>query len=270
MSTVTERIAQIKAEHVGQTGKRVLLVEGTDDVDAYRGFLTRKFLEWERTWHLEPAGSKSRVVQMAKVESTWLGIVDRDEWTNAEITKQCTQCPNLLILPRFCLESYLIDPDELWLAFPEKQRLKIPGGEAQFRQELMIHLNEWIRHAALWHGVRPLWQQLRSLGFPDSVLTSPPMPDDESLRKRFKSWHESLNADAILSSVKQLQTELEFKDRGELFSKWLYAKSFYPEVVHPTLDRLLGQKPAKERRIAILRTRSVPDDLAILWNAMGL
>lgn len=269
MSTVTERIAQIKAEHVGQTGKRVLLVEGTDDVDAYRGFLTRKFPGWERTWHLEPAGNKSRAVQMAKVESTWLGIVDRDEWTDTEIAKQCTQCPNLLILPRFCLESYLIDPDELWLAFPEKQRLKIPGGEVQFRQELMINLNEWIRHAALWHGVRPLWQQLRGLGFPDSVLASPPMPDDESLRERFKSWHESLNADAILSSVKQLQTELVLKDQGELFSKWLYAKNFYSEVVHPTLNRLLGQKPAKERRVAILRTRSVPDDLAVLWNAMG-
>ena len=108
MSTAPERIAQIKAEHVGQTGKRVLLVEGTDDVDAYRGFLTRKFPGWERAWHLEPAGSKARVVQMAKIEPTWLGLVDRDEWTDAEITKQRTQCPSLLILPRFCVAHLII------------------------------------------------------------------------------------------------------------------------------------------------------------------
>lgn len=270
MSTAPERIAQIKAEHVGQTGKRVLLVEGTDDVDAYRGFLTRKFPGWERAWHLEPAGSKARVVQMAKIEPTWLGLVDRDEWTDAEITKQRTQCPSLLILPRFCVESYLIDPEELWLAFPEKQRIKIPGGEAKFRQELLTNLDEWIRHAALWHGVRPLWQQLRGLGFPDSVLASPPMPDDESLRERFKNWHDSLDAEAILSRVQGLESELALKDQSELFGKWLYAKSFYLEVVHATLNRLLGQKPAKERRIAILRTRSVPDDLVVLWDAMGL
>lgn len=270
MSTVDERIQTIKTQLIGNSGARVLLVEGPDDVDAYRIFLDRKFPGWESKWHIEPAGKKASVVQMAKKEVTWLGLVDRDEWTDVEIARQVADCPNLLLLPRFCLESYLVDPQELWQAFPDKQRAKIAGGEAQFRQEVLADLEGWTRHAALWHGVRPLWQQLRGLGFPDAVLNSPPMPDDETLRGKFRAWHDSLDADAILDRVRQLEVQLTAKDHGELCRKWLYAKNFYPQVVHQVLNRLLGQKPAKDRRISILRTRTVPDDLDVLWNAMGL
>lgn len=176
MSKVDDLIKDIKTQLVGNTGVRVLLVEGTDDVDAYRIFLDRAFPGWEKTWHLTQAGNltqlgnKTNVVAMARKEPTWLGLVDRDEWTDAEIAEKAITCPNLLVLPRFCLESYLIDPAELWAAFPAKQQAKIIGGEAQFRLEVLADLQGWIRHAALWHGVRPLWQQLhRDLGFPDSV-----------------------------------------------------------------------------------------------------
>ena len=41
-------------------------------------------------------------------------------------------------------------------------------------------------------------------------------------------------------------------------------------VVHETLNRLLGVKSVKERRLAIFRTRPVPSDLDGVWQAMGL
>lgn len=270
MSTVEERIEQIKTQFIGKTGLRVLLVEGADDVDAFRIFLGRKFASWEQTWLLTAAGSKSDVVKMLKNEPNWLGLVDRDEWTESDIAKQKTACPNLLVSPRFCLESYLIDPAELWAAFPHKQQTKIAGGEAQFRSELLADLSGWLRHAALWHGVRPLWQQLRQMGFPDSVLSSPPMPDDAALRVKFKEWHTTLDADVVLARVHALEAQLASEDVSKLCAQWIYAKGFYPQVVHQVLNRLLGQKPAKERRFAILRTRAVPVDLDVLWQAMGL
>jgi hypothetical protein len=270
MSTLDERIEQIKTQFVGKTGLRVLLVEGPDDVDAYRIFLGRKFPEWEKAWLLAQAGNKADVVKMLKKEANWLGLVDRDEWTEAEIVEKKTECLNLAVLPRFCLESYLIDPVELWAAFPEKQRAKIAGGEAAFRGAVLADLTEWVRHAALWHGVRPLWRQLRSLGFPDSVLGNPPMLDDAALRAKFMEWHVTLDADAVLAGVHALEARLGADDVSALCAKWLYAKSFYPQVVHQTLNRLLGQKPAKERRLALLRTRTIPDDLDVLWQAMGL
>jgi hypothetical protein len=67
-----------------------------------------------------------------------------------------------------------------------------------------------------------------------------------------------------------LEIRLCAEDESRLCAQWLHAKSFYPQVVHQTLNRLLGQKPAKERRLAILRTRTLPDDLVPLWQAMGL
>jgi hypothetical protein len=270
MSTLEERIEKIKTQFIGATGLRVLLVEGPDDVDAFRIFLGRKFPEWEKTWLLADAGSKADLIRMLKKEPNWLGLVDRDEWTESEIAKQKTACPNLLVLPRFCLESYLIDPVELWAAFPPKQQVKIKGGEAQFRSELLADLSGWLRHAALWHGVRPLWQQLRQMGFPNSVLGNPPMPDDAVLRVKFKEWHSTLDADAVLARVHALEAQLASEDVSKLCTQWIYAKNFYPQVVHQVLNRLLGQKPAKERRLAILRSRMVPSDLDEVWRVMGL
>lgn len=270
MSTLDERIAQIKTQFIGATGLRVLLLEGQDDLDAYRIFLNRKFPEWEKKWLLAPAGNKADVIRMLKKETNWLGLVDRDEWTEAEIAEKKANHPNLIVSPRFCLESYLIDPTELWAAFPEKQRAKIPGGEAQFRIEVLANLTDWVRHAALWHGVRPLWHQLRSLGFPDSVSGNPPMPDDAALRIKFAEWHVTLDADAVLAGVHALEAQLTLEDSSKLCAQWLHAKRFYPQVVHQTLNRLLGQKPVKDRRLAILRTRTVPDDLDVLWQAMAL
>lgn len=270
MSNLEERIEKIKTQFIGTTGLRVLLVEGTDDIDAFRIFLGRKFPEWEKTWLLAHAGNKADVVKMLKKEPNWLGLVDRDEWTESDIANEKSACSNLVVLPRFCLESYLIEPAELWAAFPPKQQSKIPGGEAQFHSELLTDMRGWLRHAALWHGVRPLWQQLRQMGFPNSVLGNPPMPDDAALRVKFKEWHSTLDADAVLARVHALEAQLASEDASKLCTQWIYAKNFYPQVVHQVLNRLLGQKPAKERQIAIFRTRTVPADLDVLWQAMGL
>jgi hypothetical protein len=271
MSKVRERIGQIKAAQVGQTGKRVLLVEGSDDVDAYSNFLSKKFPQWEQRWAVAHMGNKRQVLDGLALEPNWLGLVDRDEW-DAEVQRQYQeQYANLLVLPRFCLESYLISPTELWQAFPPKQRDKVDGGEQAFRGALLDPFSEWIRHAALWHGVRPLWHQLRNAGLPDEVSKKPPTPTDTELLAFFESWRGVLgDADALLSRVHVLESQLQTMDVEEVCHQWLHAKDFYAEVVHRTLDQLLGQKSAKDRRLAIFKTRQVPSDLDGVWQAMGL
>jgi len=67
-----------------------------------------------------------------------------------------------------------------------------------------------------------------------------------------------------------LEAKLASVEISTLCTQWLYSKNFYPQVVHQVLNRLLGQKPARDRRVAILRTRAVPTDLDVLWQAMGL
>jgi hypothetical protein len=108
------------------------------------------------------------------------------------------------------------------------------------------------------------------MGFPNSVLGNPPMPDDAVLRVKFKEWHSTLDADAVLARVHALEAQLASEDVSKLCTQWIYAKNFYPQVVHQVLNRLLGQKPAKERRLAILRSRMVPSDLDEVWRVMGL
>lgn len=270
MSKASERISRIKTEQVGQTGKRVLLVEGTDDEDAYRILLGRKFPQWEQSWAVAHMGNKRLVLAGLALEPNWLGLVDRDEWS-ADVQNQYLMAhPNLLVLPRFCLESYLINPTELWQAFPPKQQSKIEGGEAAFRAVLLTSLPEWIRHAALWHGVRPLWQRLRNAGFPDDVTRVPPTPSNQELREFFSNWHGLLDADALLTRVHGLEAKVSAEDVETVCQQWLHAKHFYVEVVHQALDRLLGVKPARQRRLAIYRTLKVPADLDVLWRAMGL
>lgn len=271
MTSVIDRIDQIKAKEVGQTGKRVLLVEGTDDVDAYSIFLSKKFPQWEQRWAVAYMGNKRRVIEALTIEPNWLGLVDRDEWDAQVQSQYQAQHANLLVLPRFCLESYLVSPAELWHAFPDKQRNKVAGGEPAFRNAMLGVFSEWVRHAALWHGVRPLWQQLRNAGLPDQVSKKPPTPTDPELLAFFESWRNVLgDANALLSRVHALETQLLASDVEEVCHKWLHAKDFYAEVVHRTLDQLLGQKSAKERRLAIFKTRQAPLDLDGVWQAMGL
>lgn len=270
MSKASERVKQIETEQVGQTGKRVLLVEGIDDVDAYSIFLSKKFPQWEQSWALADAGNKKQVLEALVLKPNWIGLVDRDEWSDGVQTAYLANHANLLILPRFCLESYLISPAELWQAFPEKQRAKVVGGEAALRAALLASLTDWIRHAALWHGVRPLWQKLRTAGFPDDVTKVPPTPTDQELQTFFSNWHGLLDANALLSAVHTFEGQLKMEDEETVCKLWLHAKHFYPEVVHRTLDQLLGVKPAKERRLSIFRSRSVPVDLDVVWQKMGL
>jgi len=270
MSGVVDRIAKIKEQQLGITGKRVLVLEGTDDVDAFHGFLTRKFPGWELAWVLAEAGNKDRVQRILKAEPSWLGLVDRDEWTQDELTRRQQEAPGLIVLPRFCLESYLIDPSELWAAFPEKQRLKVPGGEETLRNALLTEKARWVRHAALWHVINPLWGKLRALGFKEGVLDSTRVPDDDALLAVLKTWHDFLDAKQIFAVFQERHSQLQAIGEQELFAHWLYAKGFYPQVVHRELDKLLGQKPAKARRLALFKTRSVPDDLIFVWQHMGL
>ena len=118
MSKVEDKVKKIRDEIIGVTSKRVLLVEGPDDVKAFTQLLNRKRPGWELTWAVVDAGNKKIALEMAALAPDWLALVDRDEWTADEIEIYQTEYVNLFILPRFCLESYLIDPAELWLALP--------------------------------------------------------------------------------------------------------------------------------------------------------
>jgi len=73
-----------------------------------------------------------------------------------------------------------------------------------------------------------------------------------------------------MSKVQQKIRDVQKLSVEEQMKCWIHGKHFYITVLHPVLDRLLGQKSSKMRKQAIIRTRKVPDDWNGLWMQMGL
>lgn len=271
MSKIDDKIDDIKTQKIGVSRKRVLIVEGDDDVGTLSTFLTRKFPGWETSWLIEPAGNKKQALQILSKESRWLGLVDRDEWSNAEVIYNTQTTPNMMVLPRFCMESYLVAPSDLWAALPATQQAKITGGQAQLAQEIEACKPNWLRHAALWHVINPLWGQLRSAGFKDAVLDPQSVPDDTDLQSRLNQWQATVDPQTIMQAVHQVIADLHGKTDEEYYSQWLYAKAFYPQVVLGILNRLLAiTMDTKTWRSRLVSHLPVPSDLDPVWARMGL
>ena len=270
MSKADDRVAKIQQTHVGASGKQVLLVEGTDDVSAFRQLLSRRAPGWEAQWAVAEAGGKKEALAMAPLVPNWRVVVDRDEWSANQLTQYQAQHANLSVLPRFCLESYLVDPDELWRALPEKQQLKIVGGAPVLRAALLANLADWQRHAGLWHVINPLWSGLRALGFKEGLLKTHNIPDDLVLKATLQAWSALIDANQIFNDVQTAVAAMVAQPSTDFLHRSLYAKAFYPQVVQPVLDRLLGAKTPAERRVALFKTRRLPADLEPLWLQMGI
>ncbi len=88
---------------------------------------------------------------LAELKPDWLALVDRDEWSPDQIAAQQAVNSSLFVLPRFCLESYLVDPAELCLALPPVQQLKISGGVTAIEPELFANLAAWQPGSAMQH-----------------------------------------------------------------------------------------------------------------------
>lgn len=270
MSKTDDRIQEIREKQIGNTQKRVLIVEGADDINAFESFLNRACPDWARDWVLADAGKKTEVLAIVKKETDWIGVLDRDEWSQQKINEQETQLSNLWFLPRYCIENYLIVPEELWQALPAKQQAKIAGGLQELEQFIQTDLDRWRCHGVLWSVINPLWEGLRSLGFKEALLDPDIATNDEEIRRKLAEWHGFLEPDQIWQQYQQALTDVAGQSENEQFKRCFHGKLFYERVIHPLLNDLLGQKSANHRQQAIFRTLPVPDDLTPLWQKMGL
>ncbi len=270
MSNAKKRVAEIREVQVGASGKRVLLLEGSDDVSALTQFLGRRAPNWELSWVLADAGSKRMALTMAPLEPDWLVLTDRDEWTPVEVAQHEAAHPNFFVLPRFCMESYLVDPSELWLALPPTQREKPGVSEQALQQAMLANIDEWQWHAALWQVINPMWSGLRALGFKEGLLTTNPVANDASVQQTLRAWAAYIDETRVYAEVQAAMVAMRAIAQDKFLHQHLYAKSFYPQVVHRALDRLLGAKASKDRRVALFRTLPLPSDLEPLWQRMGL
>lgn len=255
---------QIRQEVIGAQAKRVFLVEGRDDKEAFRILLERFHPGWEQRWGIAEAGGKRQLLALLKLESDWLGLVDRDEWDQPTIDERLAEYPNLLVLPRFCLENYLINPTELWQAIPAARQEKVEGGEATLRAEILGDLHLYVRHGALWKVVTPLWSGLRALGFKEGLASEDSLTtaqDDNEIRRFLGEWETLLDSKRIFSDFQAELVNAQAASASEQFASWVHGKVFWKGVVNPAMNTLLGQMAEKERRRKILRKLPQPLDL---------
>lgn len=270
MASISERIKTIKEQKVGSSSRRVLLVEGPDDVNAFEQFLHKTNYDWSREWVIAEAGKKTDVLAIIQKESDWIGVIDRDEWSLARLLQLEITHPNLWILPRYCIENYLIVPGELWSAVPAKRQAALDGGLDTLSQQLLADLERWIAHAALWQEVNPMWEGLRQLGFKEALLDPAIATDDEAIREKLEQWHDYLNPANVFEGFEQKREALGGLPLLEQLTLNIHGKKFFEQVVNPVLNQLLGQMKSVERQRAIFRHLPASEEFMPLWQKMEL
>lgn len=268
MSKLERVRKRIKEQEVGQTGRRVLLVEGVDDVDAFTLLLNRQAPGWERRWVLAQAEGKTQVLALAGLEPNWLCIVDRDELADAVAAQWLADHDNLMLLPRFCIESFACVPRELWAALPPVALRRVTADYPMFEAEIVGQIASWRRHAALWNVVNPLFASLMAQGFNRDLLNPELVPDDAALNAKLQAWSEVLDPAAVFAAFQAEQVRVLAMAQDDFMRSALYAKRFYPQVVHQVLNRWLGQASEKVRLNDLFKAMPMPPDLNPLWSRM--
>ncbi|MEA3241755.1 MAG: hypothetical protein U9P37_09335, partial [Pseudomonadota bacterium] len=215
----------------------------------YRGFVSREY-------NPKPVlrySDKNRVFEILPKRKGWIGVVDRDEWTEDVIAEKLKEYDNLWVLPRFCIDNYLIIPEELWSAFPPKQRDKVAGGQATLTSRITSDLDRWVAHGVLWSVANPLWEGLRSLGFKDDLLNPEIALNEQKIKETLANWHNFLEPDQIWEKFQKKHNTVSQLDIENKLRRWVHGKKFYEGVVNHVLNDLLGQKVTSERKISIFR-----------------
>ncbi|MBW4203752.1 DUF4435 domain-containing protein [Enterobacter cloacae subsp. cloacae] len=254
-------------------GKRALIVEGKTDELVFTQLLKKVDPQWETNWVLAEVGGKRNVVEILSKQSDWLGIVDRDEWDDARLSQRQQQLPNLLVLPRFCIENYLVVPSELLHGLPLKQRTKLPRESEEaigaIASSITAALDSWIHFGAAWAIINPLWDELRLLGFNRDLLDPQQVITEQGFLTHCQRWYEHLDPALLLQRYQNKLSEIRQLSVDDQLRTIVHGKKFYKDVVTPVFMQLL----AIQKAISVdvwFREMPVPADLAFVWQRMDL
>ena len=268
-----EQAQQIREREIGSQNKQALIVEGSDDKTALTILLKNYYPTWEQRWVIAIAGNKQRVLKVLGVEPTWIGLVDRDTWDQATIDQQAQALPNLVVLNRWCMENYLINPAELWLALPSLQQTKVEGGEANFTHSILGTLPEYVRHGVLWQVITPLRSGLHARGFMKALATESSVAtaqDDGEIRRVLEDWDQLLEPRHIFAEFQQHLREVQQLAQAEQLARWVHGKTFWKQVVHPYMNNVFGQMPEMRHKEKLFQKLLLPSDLESLRQRLQL
>ena len=267
--TAAERIRQVEERHVGSRQVRILLVEGSSDVEAYGLLLERHRPGSDGKVAVAEAGGKREVCQILGSRPNWFGLLDHDEWTEARAQAELKKHPNLRLLPRYCLESYLINPRELWRALPPAQQSRIQGGEEAFESALLTDLDRYLRHGALWHTVRPLWDVLMGLDFTNALASKYSVnaaQSDDAIKATLAGWQAALDPDKAFGAFQRNLASAQAAPLHERLANWVHGKVYFNQHVCAALNPMLGQGKSVTWRTEVFKGLPIAPDLAALFE----
>jgi hypothetical protein len=253
MSGLDERIS-MQISHAGGGGtKKVLVVEGSGDT----AFLTlmldkppfRAMGILER-FVIVDAGGKDAVFKILGAHPEYLGMVDRDAWSDAECEEKKRKFPTLFILPRFCIENFIICPEELRRALPE-----LKGFE-----EIEAEIPQGVRHGCLRRAAQPLYEELMNSGFNQALLKYPP-PDEKGMAELSKMWQGILSAGHIQSRMAQALALAKGQSPEALLRIFVHGKVFYKAVVEKKAAELFPNAVGERLKIEMYKRVLMSQDL---------
>ncbi len=270
-----ERREKIRTDIGANTGLRVLVVEGEDDRRFIESLLTtRNGSSWTTSWIIGEAGGKSPLLKILKDQAAWFGLIDKDEWTDSEVTDQQNAFPGrLFAMPRFCMENYHTVPAELWAQLEPARQQAVQGGFATFETAILQPLDQWVHHGALWHAANPLQASLQALGFKTDLLDfNLANAGDAAIEAKLKDWYDHLEPSRVMSLYKANLATAQAASVEERLMRWVHGKHFFRRHVKNTVASLTGAPTLpNEATLANLQSKmSVPADLQPIWTALGL
>ncbi len=241
-------------EAAATPNKRVLLVEGTGDISFLTLMLDKAPLRDENIfadWVIAQAGGKDAVLRLLKERPDLSAMVDRDAWDDAECRKKERMYPNLHILPRFCIENYLICPDELAKAVP---------GFAEFESLIAGEIPRAVRHACLWRAAQPLYEELLQAGFNRALLHYPP-PDEKGMNALLASWQHLLSPENVRARMEEHFQGIKDAPAQTLLRRFVHGKVFWRGCVEGLAARFFPGRKSDELRREVFRRLPLPKDL---------
>ncbi len=250
-------------EAAATPGKRVLLVEGTGDVSFLIQMLDKPSLREENIladWVITPAGGKEAVIRLIKERPDFHAMVDRDTWDEEECKSMEHQFPHLHILPRFCIENFLICPDELEASIP---------GMKKFVSTISKEIPTAIRHACLWRAAQPLYEELLQAGFNRALLRYPPPMEDETDRLLL-SWQWLLDPGNVRRRMKESFSQMKNQPQGIILRRFVHGKVFWKGCVEGLIAGLYPGKKNDALKREVYKRLLLPSDLEVFLRDIFL
>lgn len=241
-------------EAAATPGKRVLLVEGTGDISFLTLMLDKPPLREENIladWVIAQAGGKDAVLRLIGEQPDISGMVDRDAWDEETCERLQKKHPHLHILPRFCIENFLVCPDELDEAIP---------GFGRFSPVISGEIPRAIRHACLWRAAQPLYEELLQAGFNRALLRYPP-PAAEEMQALLHGWQSLLSPENVQKRMQESFAHMKDLPEALVLRRFVHGKVFWRGCVESLVARFYPGKKNDDLKREVYRRLKLPRDL---------